>query len=157
MKEMVTRMQDLPEAAEQKQDQSETSSMAMTPAVSPVDRLDALAQRLAERAAALKGIADAAKPLYASLNDSQKRLFGLLGGHLLMTGHGHRGMGMMGGMGGEMMGHGGMGGMGMMGGGMGGEMMGHGGMGGMGMMRNMMGDGMMESPSNDDRDNSDDE
>ncbi len=156
MKEMATRMREVPESTEEKQDQSETSSMAMTPAVSPVDRLDALAQRLAARAAALKGVADAAKPLYASLNDSQKRLFGLLGGHLLMMGHGHRGMGMMGGMGGEMMGRGGMGGMGMMGGG-GGEMMGRGGMGGMGMMRNMMGHGMMGPPSNDDRDNSDDE
>src|SRR5574337_333054 len=82
---------------------------------SPVDRLDAWAMGLAEDAAAIKNIADAARPLYASLNDSQKQIFGWLGRELLMMGHRHHGMGMM------MMRHHrhmmGMGGMGMMRGG----------------------------------------
>ena len=43
--------------------------------MSPVDRLDAMADRLTEGAASLKKIADAAKPLYASLDDSQKHSF----------------------------------------------------------------------------------
>lgn len=58
---------------------------------SPVDRLEAMADRLSEGAAALKKIADTAKPLYASLDDSQKRLFGMLGHEMMMLGHG-RGM-----------------------------------------------------------------
>ena len=103
---------------------------------SPVDRLEALAKRMSERGAAMMNVAEAAKPLYASLDDGQKRLFGLLGGELLDMGHGHTGMGPMGGEGMGMMG-GGMGmmrGMGMMGDqGMG---MMKGGRQGMGMMRN---------------------
>ncbi|HTR12584.1 MAG TPA: Spy/CpxP family protein refolding chaperone [Roseiarcus sp.] len=67
---------------------------AQTP--SPVDRLDAWAMGLAEDAAALKNIADAARPLYDGLNDQQKRIFAWLGRELLMMGHGHRGMGMLG-------------------------------------------------------------
>jgi len=63
---------------------------------SPVDRLDAMAMGLAEDAAAIKNIADAARPLYDSLNDSQKQIFGWLGRELLMMGHGHPGMGRMG-------------------------------------------------------------
>jgi hypothetical protein len=46
-------------------------------------------------AASADEIADAAKPFYASLDDSQKRIFGWLGRELLMMGHGHPGMGMM--------------------------------------------------------------
>jgi hypothetical protein len=65
------------------------------PAVSPVDRLDALAQDMSNRGAALKKVVDAAKPLYDSFDESQKRLFTMLGGDMLMTPHGH-GMGMMG-------------------------------------------------------------
>src|SRR5271157_5885638 len=53
---------------------------------SPVDRLEAMADRMAEGAAALKKIADAAKPLYASLDDTQKRLFAMLGRDELMLG-----------------------------------------------------------------------
>jgi hypothetical protein len=56
---------------------------------------------MSEAAAALTKIADAAKPFYASLDDSQKRIFGWLGRELLVMGRGHPGMGMMG--------HGGMG------------------------------------------------
>ena len=70
---------------------------------SPVDRLGAMADRMAQAAAALKQVAETAKPLYASLSDSQKRVFGFLGREMLMMGHGHGGMGMM------RHGHGGMG------------------------------------------------
>ena len=85
--------------------------------MSPIDRLDVMATHLIQAGTALKKVADAAKPLYASLDNSQKRIFGFLAREMIMTGHGH---GMMGG---------GMMGGGMMGGGMmGGGMMGHGGM-----------------------------
>jgi len=40
--------------------------------MSPVDRLGAMADHLAKAAGSLKTIADAAKPLYDSLDDSQK-------------------------------------------------------------------------------------
>ena len=52
--------------------------------VSPVDRLDALADRLVQGAADIKKIADAAKPLYAILDASQKDKFALLGRDLLI-------------------------------------------------------------------------
>jgi LTXXQ motif family protein len=45
---------------------------------SPLDRLDAVADRLTEGGAALKKVANSGKPLYASLDDQQKRVFGLL-------------------------------------------------------------------------------
>lgn len=60
---------------------------------SPVDRLAAIADRLSQAAAAMKQIADTAKPLYASLDDSQKRIFGFLSREMLMMGHGPGGMG----------------------------------------------------------------
>jgi len=41
----------------------------------PVDRLEAIADRMSKAGADLKGIADAAKPLYASLDDGQKHRF----------------------------------------------------------------------------------
>jgi hypothetical protein len=63
--------------------------------VSPVDRLENWADRMAERAAGIKKIADAAKPLYASLDDSQKRNFALLGREMLMPRRGPHPMGMM--------------------------------------------------------------
>ena len=56
--------------------------------MSPVERLDAMAGRMARRAAELKTIAGAAKPFYASLNDPQKRNFQVLGREMLMTGGG---------------------------------------------------------------------
>jgi zinc resistance-associated protein len=61
---------------------------------SPVDRLETMADRMTEGAAALKKIADAAKPFYASLDDSQKHVFGWLGRELLMMGRGPHGPGM---------------------------------------------------------------
>ena len=47
--------------------------------MSPVDRLDVVAGHMARRAAELKKIAEATKPFYASMDDTQKRTFGLLG------------------------------------------------------------------------------
>ena len=44
-------------------------------AMSPVDRLERIATRLTQAGAALQKVADAAKPLYASLDDEQKRVF----------------------------------------------------------------------------------
>jgi hypothetical protein len=47
--------------------------------MSPIDHLDAIADRLSRGADDVRKIAGAAKPLYASLDDSQKRSFGVLG------------------------------------------------------------------------------
>jgi hypothetical protein len=55
--------------------------------VSPVDRLEALADRLSQGAADFKKIAEATKPLYASLDASQKQKFGLLGRDMLIPEH----------------------------------------------------------------------
>ena len=92
---MIERMQ-------KTQDRTDQMQGAPSQGASPVDRLDALAQRMLDRDYAIKKVADAAKPLYASLDNSQKRLLGLLG---------RERMGMMGVMSEGMMG----GGMGMMG------------------------------------------
>src|SRR6516225_9414411 len=62
---------------------------------SPVDHIEMMAAHMSEAASALTKIADAAKPFYASLDDSQKRIFGWLGRELLMMGHGQHGTGMM--------------------------------------------------------------
>jgi hypothetical protein len=62
---------------------------------SPVDRLEAMADRLSKGAAELKTIADSAKPLFAGLDETQKRNFGLLGRAMLMPAHGPGGMMMM--------------------------------------------------------------
>lgn len=67
------------------------------PEMSPIDRLDRLATRLTTAGTALKGIADAGKPLYASLDDEQKRMFGFLSHEMMMMGRrGDRMGGMMG-------------------------------------------------------------
>jgi Spy/CpxP family protein refolding chaperone len=50
---------------------------------SPVDRLEAMSDSMSRGAAALKAIGDAAKPLYASLNEAQKQAFETLGQALL--------------------------------------------------------------------------
>jgi hypothetical protein len=63
---------------------------------SPLDRLDALANRLTEVGAALKKVADTGKPLYASLDDQQKRVFGFLAREMMRMDH-HGGMGPPGG------------------------------------------------------------
>jgi hypothetical protein len=51
--------------------------------MSPIDHLDAMANRLSQGAANIKRIADAAKPLYDSLDESQKHKFGMLGRMLM--------------------------------------------------------------------------
>jgi LTXXQ motif family protein len=51
--------------------------------MSPIDRLDSLADRLSQAATDVKDIADAAKPLYASLDDTQKHQFATLGRMLM--------------------------------------------------------------------------
>jgi hypothetical protein len=60
---------------------------------SPIDRLEAVADHLSEAGAALKKVADTAKPLYASLDDTQKRVFVMLGRDLFEHGHGEMGWG----------------------------------------------------------------
>ena len=118
MKAMMDRMQKMREMMQSMNKSEEMKGMtAPGEAVSPIDRLEAMGQRMSERGAAITKVADAAKPLYGSLDDSQKRRFVLLGRALFMMGHGHPGMDMMrSGMG--MMGGGstGQGDMGMMGG-----------------------------------------
>jgi LTXXQ motif family protein len=79
-------------------------------AASPVDRLEAMGQGMSARGAAIEKVAEASKPLYASLDDSQKRRFIMLGRALFMMGHPAAAM-MHG-----MMGHGAMGHEGMRGG-----------------------------------------
>jgi LTXXQ motif family protein len=51
--------------------------------MSPVDRLEAMSDRLSQGATNVKKIADAAKPLYDSLDESQKHKFGMLGRMLM--------------------------------------------------------------------------
>ena len=51
--------------------------------MSPIDHLEAMADRLSQGATNVKKIADAAKPLYDSLDDSQKHKFGMLGRMLM--------------------------------------------------------------------------
>jgi hypothetical protein len=103
MKSMMGRMQKMHEAMMQ----GESGE-----AVSPIDRLEAMGQGMSARGAAIEKVAEAGKPLYASLDDSQKRRFVMLGRALFMMGHGHPAAAMMHGM----MGHGAMGREGMMGG-----------------------------------------
>ena len=51
--------------------------------MSPVDRLEAMSDRLSQGATNVKKIAEAAKPLYDSLDESQKHKFGMLGRMLM--------------------------------------------------------------------------
>jgi hypothetical protein len=51
--------------------------------MSPVDHLDAMADRLSQAATNIKKIAGAAKPLYDALDESQKHKFGMLGRMLM--------------------------------------------------------------------------
>lgn len=54
---------------------------------SPLDRLDAVANRLTEVGDVLKKVADAGKPLYAGLDDQQKRVFGFLAREMIRMDH----------------------------------------------------------------------
>jgi hypothetical protein len=101
MKSMMERMRKM---REMRGGQDSEDMGAAGQAVSPVDRLQAIGQRMSALGGAIEKVAGAAKPLYASLDDSQKRRFALLGRALFMMGRGHRGMEMMGMMG--MMGRG---------------------------------------------------
>ena len=56
--------------------------------VSPVERLDAMAGRLGRRATEVNSITEAAEPFHASLDDTQKRNFAMLGREMLTTGGG---------------------------------------------------------------------
>jgi hypothetical protein len=113
MKSMMDRMQKMRDMMWSMQKSEDMKDMgAAGQDVSPIDRLEALGQGMSERGAAITKVADAAKPLYGSLDDSQKRRFVLLGRMLFMMGHDHPGMDMMrGGMneGGGAMGREGMG------------------------------------------------
>jgi hypothetical protein len=62
------------EAADQQQSQQQQ--------MSPFDRLSRRADNMAKRSAALKKVAEAGAPLYQSLDDGQKRRFGMLA-HML--------------------------------------------------------------------------
>jgi hypothetical protein len=62
-------------------------------AMSPVQRLARLANRLSEAGAALNKVADAAKPLYDSLDGQQKRVFGFLSHEMMRMPHQEMGMG----------------------------------------------------------------
>src|SRR5579863_7326847 len=74
MKSMMERMQKMRDMMQgMKKSQDMNNMTAPGEAVSPVDRLMAMGQRISDRGAAIKKVADAAKPLYASLDDSQKR------------------------------------------------------------------------------------
>jgi hypothetical protein len=53
--------------------------------MSSVERMDAMAGHMARRADELKKISEAAKPLYGSLDDTQKHKFELLGREMMMT------------------------------------------------------------------------
>jgi hypothetical protein len=90
----VTRMQGMMERAEKMGEEGDSADKA-GPEMLPIDRLDRIATRLTTAGAALKGIADAAKPLYASLDDEQKRMFGFLSHEMMMMGRRGGGMGSM--------------------------------------------------------------
>jgi hypothetical protein len=63
MQAMAERMQKMREMMDQTQNSTDTEkTSAADQSISPVDRLDAFAQRMSDRAAALKKVADAAKP-----------------------------------------------------------------------------------------------
>lgn len=59
-----------------------------------IERLQRHADALTKRAAAVKQLADAAAPLYGSLDEAQKRRFLILAHHLRAHGEHHHGMGM---------------------------------------------------------------
>lgn len=56
--------------------------------MSPADRMEFASNRMAEGAAHLKAISEAMKPLYTSLDATQKHNFGVLARGLMMAGRG---------------------------------------------------------------------
>ena len=86
-------MQGMMDRMEARRHMDNDMDMDESEAMSPVDRLDRMASRLTQAGAALQKVADAAKPLYASLDDSQKRIFGFLAHEMMTMGHGPGEMG----------------------------------------------------------------
>ena len=84
----MERMQGMMERVEKDEESGEAG-----PRPSPIDRLDRIATRLSDLGASLKKIADAAKPLYAGLDDEQKRMFGFLSHEMMRMGRGPHEMG----------------------------------------------------------------
>jgi hypothetical protein len=82
MEEMMARMHDMRAG-----DDMENEGGEFGQRMSPVERLDGLASRLSEAGAALKKVADAAKPLYESLNEEQKHVFGFLSREMMRMRH----------------------------------------------------------------------
>ena len=99
MEEMMARMHDM-RAGDDMEKEGGEFGLGM----SPVERLDQLANRLSEAGTALKKVAGAGKPLYDSLDEDQKRVFGFLSREMMRMGHHGMGMGM--GPGGHHRGHG---------------------------------------------------
>jgi hypothetical protein len=98
MEEMMARMHDMRAGDDMEKEDGEFGE-----GMSPVGRLDRLANRLSEAGAALKKVANTAKPLYDTLDEQQKRAFGFLSREMMrMRHHGmemEMGMGMGMGMG----------------------------------------------------------
>jgi hypothetical protein len=82
MQEMMARMHDMRAGDDMEKEDGEFGQ-----GMSPVQRLDGLANRLTEAGAALKKVADAAKPLYDSLDERQKRVFGFLSREMMRMRH----------------------------------------------------------------------
>ena len=89
MEEMMARMHDMRAGDDMEKEGGEFGE-----GMSPVERLDRLASRLSEAGAALKEVADAAKPLYDNLDEQQKRVFGFLSREMMRMRHHGIGMGM---------------------------------------------------------------
>ena len=102
MKSTMERMHKMREMMRGAQDSEDMGAAGQ--AMSPIDRLEAMGQRMSALGAAIEKVADDGKPLYASLDDAQKRRFALIGRAMFMMGRGHHGMEMMGMMGGGAMG-----------------------------------------------------
>lgn len=94
LEEMMARMHDMRAGDDMDKEDGEFGE-----GMSPVGRLDRLANRLSEAGAALKKVADAAKPLYDSLDEPQKRAFGFLSREMMRMRHHEMEMGMGMGMG----------------------------------------------------------
>jgi hypothetical protein len=89
MEEMMARMHDMRAGDNMGKEGGEFGE-----AMSPVQRLTQLANRLSEAGAALNKVAEAAKPLYDSLDERQKRVFGFLSREMMSMPHHEMGMGM---------------------------------------------------------------
>ena len=89
MEEMMARMHDMRAGDDMEKEGGEFGE-----GTSPVERLGRLANRLSEAGTAWKKVADAAKPLYDSLNEQQKRVFVFLSREMLRMRHHGMEMGM---------------------------------------------------------------